>query len=229
MTPRLSRTLLVMSTLLLFVLVITGCSDSGKGKTPQKTNETSADQPVRIEDLRNTYPHLGNPDAQNKILLFADFKCPHCKTFDEEIFPKLLSTYVDTGKAELFYIPLPVLGGDAYTAAQAALAVHDEDPGAFWAYAQTLFAHQESPSKGWATPVRLIELGESIQPPVERTTIEQGLKSDAIREAIDQGKMIAEHYGLSAVPSLVINDRLLTNAHGEPDAFDWQAIEKALK
>lgn len=213
---------------LLLVFIVAGCSSASNKDATNARSDTTTASPIRVEDLRQMYPHIGDPKARHTILLFADFKCPHCKVFEEEIFPRLRTTYVDTGKAELFYIPLPVLGGDAYTAAQAALAVYDKDPDAFWTYVQTLYAHQDNPSMAWATPSRLIELASSVTPPINRAVIEQGLQNDTLRQAIEQARTLAEHYGINSVPSLVIDGRWLKNAKGESDAFNWKAIEQAL-
>ncbi|MDY0323710.1 MAG: thioredoxin domain-containing protein [Candidatus Carbobacillus sp.] len=229
MTLQWYRVLPLPFLLLLLSFIVLGCSpSSNKDATDARSDTPTAEPALRIEDLRQMYPHIGDPAARHTILLFADFKCPHCKAFEEEVFPRLRTTYVDTGKAELFYIPLPVLGGDAYTAAQAALAVYDKDPDAFWAYVQTLYAHQDNPSMAWATPSRLIELASSITPPINRAVIEQGLQNDTLRQAIEQAQTLAEHYGINSVPSLVIDGRWLKNAQGESDAFNWKAIEEAL-
>lgn len=226
--PQRYRVMPLSFLMILLFLIVLGCSSSSNKEDTARPETTATKPPLRMEDMRHMYPHLGDPAAPHTIILFADFKCPHCKAFEEDVFPKLRQTYVDTGKAELFYIPLPVLGGDAYTAAQAALAVYDKDPDAFWTYAQTLYAHQDNPSMAWATPSRLIELASDVSPSIDRTVIEAGLQNDTLRQALEQARTLAEHYGINSVPSLVIDGRWLKNAQGESDAFNWQAIEQAL-
>lgn len=44
---------------------------------------------------------VGNPAAKAKIVEFFSFTCSHCAAFAGEAYPKLLQTYVATGKASI--------------------------------------------------------------------------------------------------------------------------------
>ena len=41
---------------------------------------------------------LGNPDAKVVVTEYASFTCPHCGTFHQNVFGRLKSEYIDTGK-----------------------------------------------------------------------------------------------------------------------------------
>ncbi|MCE2523120.1 MAG: DsbA family protein [Rhodobacteraceae bacterium] len=41
---------------------------------------------------------LGNPDAKVIVTEYASFTCPHCGTFHQNVFGRLKSEYIDTGK-----------------------------------------------------------------------------------------------------------------------------------
>lgn len=41
---------------------------------------------------------LGSPDAKVKIVEYASFTCPHCAAFHGDVFKRLKTDYIDTGK-----------------------------------------------------------------------------------------------------------------------------------
>jgi protein-disulfide isomerase len=78
-------------------------------------------------------PRLGSADAPVKVVEFADFKCPHCKTFAEQIVPLMRNEFIRAGIAALYFMNFPVISGDSVTAGAAAAAVHDMyGNDAFW-------------------------------------------------------------------------------------------------
>ena len=46
---------------------------------------------------------LGDPDAPVEVIEYASFTCPHCRTFHENVLPRLKAEYVDTGKVRFVY------------------------------------------------------------------------------------------------------------------------------
>ena len=46
---------------------------------------------------------LGSPDAKVTLIEYASFTCPHCAAFHEEVFGKLKTDYIDTGKVRFVY------------------------------------------------------------------------------------------------------------------------------
>jgi len=40
---------------------------------------------------------LGKPEARVKVVEYASLSCPHCATFNSEVFPAFKAKYVDTG------------------------------------------------------------------------------------------------------------------------------------
>ncbi|WP_241250401.1 DsbA family protein [Paragemmobacter kunshanensis] len=60
--------------------------------------ETEAPATVEITDFA-----LGAADAPVQITEYASFTCPHCATFHANVWPRLKSEYVDTGKVRFTY------------------------------------------------------------------------------------------------------------------------------
>lgn len=46
---------------------------------------------------------LGDPNAKVTIIEYASITCPHCATFNEEVFPALKAKYVDTGQVRYVF------------------------------------------------------------------------------------------------------------------------------
>lgn len=83
---------------------------------------------------------LGNPEAVLTIVEFADFTCPHCQTYHEDI-RRFISTYVATGQAKFEYRMMRATGnpyGDL--AAHLAECAETVLPGSYWMAYDHLYA-----------------------------------------------------------------------------------------
>ena len=67
-----------------------------EGEAPAATPAATA-LPV-VEEMT-----LGNPDAKVTVIEYASFTCPHCRAFHEDVFGKLKTDYIDTGKINFVY------------------------------------------------------------------------------------------------------------------------------
>ena len=41
---------------------------------------------------------LGEADAPVEIIEYGSFTCPHCATFEQEVFPQIKENYIDTAR-----------------------------------------------------------------------------------------------------------------------------------
>lgn len=92
-------------------------------------------------------PVAGDPEADVTVAVYEDFACPHCATFNEEVYPTLRSEYVDSEQIRYEHhdFPIPVDQAVSWQAPNAARAVQATvGDGAFFAYADRLFANQGS-------------------------------------------------------------------------------------
>jgi protein-disulfide isomerase len=46
---------------------------------------------------------MGAPDAPVTLVEYAMFTCPHCATFNQQVFPEIKADYIDTGKVRLVF------------------------------------------------------------------------------------------------------------------------------
>ena len=84
----------------------------------------------------------GQHDAPVTVYEIADFQCPYCARFSREVFPRIDSAYVKTGKAKWIFVnfPLPT-HANSWVAAEAAMCaggVSDQ----FWPMHDKIFLNQ---------------------------------------------------------------------------------------
>ncbi|MGH9693213.1 MAG: thioredoxin domain-containing protein, partial [Bryobacteraceae bacterium] len=60
-------------------------------------------KPVSLPDMA-----LGPANAPVTITEFASMTCPHCAAFNESVFPKIKSEYIDTGKIRYVFREFPL-------------------------------------------------------------------------------------------------------------------------
>ena len=51
---------------------------------------------------------LGDPKAPNVMIEYASMTCTHCQRFHTEVYPKLKSQYIDTGKVYFIFRDFPL-------------------------------------------------------------------------------------------------------------------------
>ncbi len=85
----------------------------------------------------------GDSGARVAIIEYADFECPYCGEYERQVFPQLLTDYIQTGKVKFFYRDLPLPGhARALPAARAARCAGEQ--GKYWEMHDSLFAKQNA-------------------------------------------------------------------------------------
>ena len=146
-------------------------------------------------------PILGDPSAPITIVEFGDYQCSACYNWFHEHKPAIYENYIATGKANLVFVDLAILGRDSLTAAQASYCA--EDQGMYWEYHDLLYNSQESKiDNGWASSERLKAFAFSL-----------GLDMDLFESCLDSGKYtkrvqynvsVAKKHGARATPTFII-------------------------
>ena len=94
-------------------------------------------KPVSLPDMA-----LGPADAKVTITEFASMTCPHCAAFNAEVFPKIKSEYIDTGKIRYVFREFPL---DIKAAAGSMLSrcIAKDDAAKYFAVIDLLFRSAE--------------------------------------------------------------------------------------
>lgn len=118
---------------------------------------------------------IGDPAAPVVVVEYSDFQCPFCVRFAQDMLPRLLATYVQSGKVLWAYRHYPVefTHRQAFRLAEAATCA--ERQGRFWQFHDRLFANP-----GDLDESSILRLGESI-----------GLDRDVFVTCLDYGATVA--------------------------------------
>jgi protein-disulfide isomerase len=165
-------------------------------------------------------PRLGDPDAPVALAIFEDFKCPHCRDWDQSILPRLERDFIQTGQAKLYYFSMAFMGPDSTTAAVAAQCAYHQDEAAFWEYKTVIYRAQGPSSQQWATPARLQELAQNVGD-LDAAALRQCVDENRHADAVTRDSDTARAIGVSATPTLFVDGQQVA-------AFDYDAIQAAI-
>jgi protein-disulfide isomerase len=154
-------------------------------------------KPVSLPDMA-----LGPADAKVTITEFASMTCPHCAAFNEQVFPKIKSEYIDTGKVRYIFREFPL---DIKAAAGSMLSrcIANGDAAKYFAVTDLLFRSQND----WVmknTTEALTRIGKQAglsQPQVEACLKDQSLLD---KIAADQ-KYASEVLKVDSTPTFFVN------------------------
>ncbi len=188
MRKKIDRTLVMgaVAFFLLISLVVVKC-------TPDKIQAINTEgQPV-----------LGNLSAPVQVVIFEDLKCVWCARFSREAYPKLKKEYIDTGKAQYSIILLAFVPGSK-PAANAALAINNQNPKLFFPFVEEVYKEQPSETEDWAKEAVFKDFAAKI-PGID------------IQKMIESMKMGTYNKQLAA--NLVLAKEVMKNQFGTPTIY----------
>jgi protein-disulfide isomerase len=154
-------------------------------------------KPVSLPDMA-----LGPADAAVTITEYASMTCPHCAAFNKDVFPKLKTEYIDTGKIRYIFREFPL---DIKAAAGSMLTrcIANGDSQKYFAVTDMLFRSQND----WVvknTTETLTRIGK--QAGLSQQQVEACLKDQALLDKIaaDQ-KYASDILKVDSTPTFFIN------------------------
>lgn len=168
----------------------------------------------------------GRDGAPVLVFEIADFQCPFCARFATEVYPKLDSAYIRTGKVQWVFVNLPLPNHPrAWIAAEAA-ACAGAVAGRFWQMHDRLFGAQRE--WGAAADPHALLARYAREAGVPAAAFAACVETDAVAPMLLQDLMFASASGVTGTPTFIINrEEMLV---GLKSYEEWQGIiEKALK
>jgi len=149
---------------------------------------------------------LGPATSPVTITEYASMTCGHCANFNETVFPKIKSEFIDTGKIRYVFREFPL---DIKAAAGSMLArcIANGDSGKYFAVIDMLFKQQND----WVmknTAETLTRIGK--QAGLSQQAVETCLKDQALLDKIaaDQ-KFASEVLKVNSTPTFFINGEMI--------------------
>lgn len=197
---------------------------AGREKPQKKQATHRTEQVTRIN--YEGQPFIGSTNAPVKIVEFADYRCPYCKMFEENVVPQLEKDYVQTNKASLYYINYTILGPGSVLAANAAEEVFHQNPKAFWAFHVALFKAQGDEKTEWVTKNLLTSIAKQTVPSIDLKAFQNVLNTESHKTEISSDNQMAEELGVPGTPAIFVNGKMINGA--QDYAVLKQAIDQAL-
>jgi protein-disulfide isomerase len=149
---------------------------------------------------------IGPANAAVTITEYASMTCPHCANFNEQVFPKIKSAYIDSGKVRYVFREFPL---DIKAAAGSMLArcIAKDDAPKYFAVVDLLFRQQNE----WVTKnttETLTRIGK--QAGLSQQQVEDCLKDQALLDKIAADQKFAnEVLKVNSTPTFFVNGEML--------------------
>lgn len=147
-------------------------------------------------------PTLGDADAPVKLILFENFMCEHCRSFETDVFPQLKHKFIDTGRVEVYYVNLAWGSEQAELVGLAGECAYAQDEVAFWTYKRLLYEQQGS----WQNASDLAALADTV-PKLNRERLEACVATGNTRAELERDLALGDLVGVVGTPSVVVGDR----------------------
>jgi protein-disulfide isomerase len=159
--------------------------------------------PATLLTVKATDHVLGSESAPVTVIEYADFECPVCGKFEEETFPTIKSSYIDTGKVRWVFrhFPLRNIHPDAQNAAEASECAAAQ--GDFWGYHALLFQYQTELAEA-----KLVEYASTagLDGTALQTCLTDGAQANRVQQDVNSGISL----GVSGTPTFFINGELVS-------------------
>lgn len=190
-----------------------GNNNGGSGAPPP-----TAPQDVTAGDL----PVDGNPSAPVVIVEWADYQCPFCGRFYEQVEKPVRDQYIKAGKVQWAYRDFAFLGQESTDAAVAARCANEQ--GKFWAYHDKLFDSQAGENQGAFSKDNLKKFAQQVG--LNAAQFNNCLDSNKYADAVAKDTEAGRAAGVQGTPTSFVNGKIISGA--QPLEVVKQAIEAAL-
>ncbi len=175
-------------------------------------------------DLKGVGQVIGSDAAPVSVVEFSDYGCTYCRRFSTEIFPRLYSEFMETGKVRWVHLPF-ILGKfpNAEEASAAGICAAEQGNDIFWPVHMKLFVRQaEWRAAADPLPVFLSYLEASDG---DRAAFESCYHSNRPGTILARVEQLASAAGVAATPTFFVNGQLVQGA--VPLAEFRQILEQA--
>lgn len=196
----------------LFALIIINKKENKKEIVNESTS--TSNQVSGLKDIKNIntegQPHLGKKNAKVKIIEFGDYKCPACKYFDMEILPQIKKKYIDTGKAEFYFIHTPFHGDESLFGDLAGETVLKQHPNKYWTFHEAIFKIQPNINNVWLNMSAVKQAAKTAGIKDIKALESSILASKQLNEVNKDISLVKKH-NIKVTPTIIINGKEVKN------------------
>jgi protein-disulfide isomerase len=165
----------------------------------------------------------GDPAAPIQIYEVSDFQCPYCRVFSEEVLPILNREYIETGKAKLVFVNLPLIDIHKNAAAAHEFAMCAARQNRFWPIHDLLFRHQQDWDDSAEPASVFMALADSAG--LDRADLIDCLDTGALRWLVQAEAQAVAERGIRRTPSFIIEQGVI---EGIQSVGLWRSVLDSL-
>ncbi len=159
--------------------------------------------PYTFEAIEGT--RMGDPNAKVKIVVFSDFQCSSCKTYESDVEPQVIDEIINPGLAYYEFRQFPFMDDGSTIKGSDLAALASEcaaEQNRFWDYKQLVFANQLGEFDQFSAE-NLKAFAETIK--LDTESFDACLDSAKYQAKIDEDLKMGEESGVSGTPTMFIN------------------------
>ena len=173
-------------------------------------------KPVSLPEMA-----LGPANASVTITEYASMTCSHCAAFNANVFPKIKSEYIDTGKVRYVFREFP-LDSKAAVASMLARCIAKDDAGKYFAVIDMMFKKLDE----WSLPADPLQgfLRVFATLCMSEESVETCLKDQALFDKLSADENFAHKVlKVNATPTFFINAERIKGA------ISFEEFDKRIK
>ncbi len=177
-------------------------------------------------------PFLGEENAPVEVIEFGDYKCPHCKEFNNTFFQLIDQDYIQTGKVKFYFMNYAFINVDSTRSAQFAETVYKKlGNDTFWKFHKLLYEKQPD-SAGAETQDIFTDqfLQDTLSEVANEEDVQKVVKAyenEEFKEAFRKDMSYAKKLNVSGTPALFVDGKPFEGSTAED--FDKMVKEAAEK
>ena len=183
-------------------VIIVEAAEEMMEETVMEKEEMMKMETIMVGDVDVTMspPIEGSEDATVSIIEFGDYQCPKCDQWFQNEKPTITENYIDTGKANLYFVDFAFLGEQSDAAANASYCANDQ--GMYWEYHSTLYNNQGGINEGWVNSDSLKQFAADLG--LDTTAFNECVDSNNHADRISYNKQVGSAHGVEGTPVFII-------------------------
>lgn len=185
----------------------TATAQTAQGSTALPSTIPTPAGPVNVSV--GNFPVLGNANAKVTVIEFADFRCPFCEEWFQNVEPNLMNDYVNTGKVKFAWRNYAFLGPASTLAANAGECANEQ--GQFWAFHDYMYKHQpDETDTSMYTVANLSQIAGNLG--MDQSQFQSCLSANKYNSDVTKDINDGQAAGVSGTPTTFINGVAIVGA-----------------
>ena len=185
------------------LILVAGKSSSSTVTTTTATTATTATTKTAASLFAGIPQHgdmLGKATAPVTLIVYEDPQCPFCRNWNVETLPTVIDQFVRTGRINLVYRGVVIIGPDSVRGLRAIYAAAKQNK--LWTVADALYARQGAENSGWIT--NGVILAAARDAGANGPAIIAGMGASTVDAALNAAQQQARADKLQGTPTFIV-------------------------